>query len=143
MTYQVVVGVDGSPNSAAALRWAIDEAAEHDGEVMAVLAWQLPFVSIPGAFDRDELEQTYQDYLVAAISEIEPSPPVPLASVVAEGEPIEALIEAAKDAHLLVLGTKGRSGYAGLTLGSVSAGCAGNAPCPVVLVRRSTITADS
>lgn len=136
MTYKVVVGVDGSPHSAAALRWAISEAAEHDGEVMAVLAWQMPFVSIPGGFGRDELEQSYKDYLVSTISEVAPSPPVPLVSVIAEGEPTESLIEAAKDAHLLVLGTKGQSRYAGLMLGSVSAACAANAPCAVVLIRR-------
>jgi nucleotide-binding universal stress UspA family protein len=136
MTYKVVVGVDGSPHSAAALRWAIGEAAEHHGEVLAVLAWQMPFVSIPGAFGRDELEQSYKEYLVKTISEAAPSPPVPLTSVVAEGEPIESLIEAAKGAQLLVLGTKGQSRYAGLMLGSVSAACAANAPCPVVLIRR-------
>lgn len=135
MTYKVVAGVDGSPHSAAALRWAISEASEHDGEVLAVLAWQMPFVSIPGGFDRDELEQSYKSYLLRTIREIAPSPPVPLTSVVAEGDPIESLIEAAKDAHLLVVGTKGHSGFAGLMLGSVSAACAANAPCPVVLVR--------
>jgi nucleotide-binding universal stress UspA family protein len=135
VTYRVVVGVDGSPHSAAALRWAVSEAAEHHGEVVALLAWQMPFVSIPGAYDRDELERTYKSYLLQAISEAVPSPSVPLISVVAEGEPIEALIEAAKGANLLVLGIKGRSRYAGLMLGSVSAACAANAPCPVVLLR--------
>jgi nucleotide-binding universal stress UspA family protein len=136
MTYKVVVGVDGSPHSAAAMRWALSEAAEHDGQVMAVLAWQMPFVSIPGAYDRAELEQTYKSYLLQTISEVAPAPPVPLFSVVAEGEPVDALIEAAKDADLLVLGIKGHSRYAGLMLGSVSAACAANAPCPVVLLRR-------
>jgi len=58
MTYRVVVGVDGSPHGDAALRWALEEADKHDGgEVTAVYAWQVPFVSIPGAFDRDELEK--------------------------------------------------------------------------------------
>lgn len=136
MTYRVVVGVDGSPHSAAALRWAISEAAGHHGEVVAVLAWQMPFVSIPGAYDRAEMEQSYKDYLLQAISDAVPSPSVPLISVVAEGEPIESLIEAAKGADLLVLGIKGHSRYAGLMLGSVSAACAANAPCPVVLLRR-------
>jgi nucleotide-binding universal stress UspA family protein len=139
MTYKVVVGVDGSPHSEAALRWAVSEAAEHGGEVLAVLAWQMPFVSIPGGFGREELEQSYKDYLVHAVREAAPSPAVPLTSVVAEGEPIESLIEAAKDAHLLVLGTKGHSRYAGLMLGSVSAACAANAPCPVVLIRRDVV----
>jgi nucleotide-binding universal stress UspA family protein len=135
MTYQVVVGVDGSAHSGAALRWAISQAAGHGGEVLAVLAWQMPFVSIPGAFSRDELERSYKDYLVNAVREAAPSPAVPLTSVVAEGDPVESLIEAARDAQLLVLGTKGQSRYSGLMLGSVSAACAANAPCPVVLIR--------
>lgn len=137
MTYRLVVGIDGSPHAAAALRWAIKEAAEHgDAEVNAVLAWQEPFVSNPGAFDRAELEQGYKAFLVNTINDIAPSPPVPLVSLVAEGDPIESLIEAAKGADLLVLGSKGRSTFGGMMLGSVSAACAAYSPCPVVLVRQ-------
>ncbi len=140
MTYRLVVGIDGSPHSAAALRWAISDAVQHhDAAVTAVLAWQVPFVSIPGAFDRDELEQGYQALVVKTISETVPSPPVPLTSLVAEGDTIESLIEAAKGADLLVLGVKGRSTFRGLLLGSVAAACAASSPCPVVLVRQSDL----
>jgi nucleotide-binding universal stress UspA family protein len=136
VTYRLVVGIDGSPHAAAALRWATSEAAKHhDGEVTAVLAWQVPFVSIPGAFDRDELEQGYKAFLVNAINETLPSPPVPLTRLVAEGDAVESLIRAAKGADLLVLGVKGRSAFRGLMLGSVASACAANGPCPVVLVR--------
>jgi nucleotide-binding universal stress UspA family protein len=140
MTYKVIVGVDGSPHSAAALRWALADAAEHAGEVTAVLAWQLPFLSIPGAFDRGELEQTYKEFLLKTVAEIAPAPQVPVLTLVAEGDPIEALITAAKDADLLVLGTRGRSPFAGLLLGSVSQACAAHASCPVVLVKRDSVT---
>jgi nucleotide-binding universal stress UspA family protein len=135
MTFRAVVGVDGSPHSAPALRWAIAEARQHGGEVTAVLAWQPPFVAIPGAIELDELEQSYKDYLVNTVTEIVPSPPVPLVTMVAQGDAIESLIEAAKEADILVLGTRGRSRFAGLMLGSVSQACAANSPCPVVLVR--------
>lgn len=135
MTFRAVVGVDGSPHSAAALRWAIAEATKHSGAVTAVLAWQPPFLTIPGAIELDELEQTYKDYLVKTVSEVVPSPPVPLVTMVAQGDAIESLIEAAKGADMLVLGTRGRSRFAGLMLGSVSQACAANSPCPVVLVR--------
>jgi nucleotide-binding universal stress UspA family protein len=133
MTYRAVVGVDGSPHSAAALRWALDEAAEHSGEVTAVLAWQPPFVAMPGAIELDELEQAYKEYLVSTVSEIAPSPPVPLVTLVARGDAVESLIQAAKGADVLVLGTRGRSHF--VVLGSVSQACAANSPCPVVLVR--------
>jgi nucleotide-binding universal stress UspA family protein len=136
MTFRAVVGVDGSPHSAAALRWALAEAAVHAGEATAVLAWQPPFLTIPGAIAIEELEQTYKDYLVKTVDEIAPSPPVPLVSLVAQGDPIESLIEAAKGADILVLGTRGRSRFAGLMLGSVSQACAAASPCPVVLVRQ-------
>jgi len=136
MTYRIVVGVDGSPYSEAALRWALDEAADRGGSVSAVFCWQIPFLSMPGAFDREELEQTYKNYVNEIVSAIAPSPKVPLATLVAEGDPAESLITAAKEAELLVVGTRGRSPFAGLVLGSVSQRCAAAAPCPVVLVKQ-------
>ena len=61
MTYRLVVGVDGSKHGNAALRWAVEEAKAHDGEIVAVVApGQLPFVGVPGAFDRDEMEKVWQ-----------------------------------------------------------------------------------
>ncbi len=137
MSYRVVVGVDGSPHSAAALRWSLDEAAAHSGEVTAVLAWQVPFLSNPAAYDKAELERTYQEFLIKTVSEIAPSPAVPLQTLVAEGDPTESLIAASKHAQLLVLGSRGRSPFAGLMLGSVSQACAAHAACPVVVVKRT------
>jgi nucleotide-binding universal stress UspA family protein len=137
VAYQIVVGVDGSPHSNAALRWSVDQAVGRAGTVTAVFAWQVPFVSIPGAFDRAELEEAYRAFLVTTVSEVEPAPRVPLATVLAEGDPTQALVQAAGTADLLVLGIRGRSPAAGLLLGSVSQACAASASCPVVLVKRS------
>ena len=137
MSYKIVVGVDGSPHSTAALRWSLDQAASRAGEVTALFSWQLPFLSMPGAFDRDELEHAYRDFLVKTVSEVAPSPQVPLATVIAEGDAAQCLIIASKDADLLVLGIRGRSPVAGLMLGSVSQVCAASASCPVVLVKRT------
>jgi nucleotide-binding universal stress UspA family protein len=137
MSYRIVVGVDGSPHSNAALRWSVDQATGRSGHVTAVFAWQVPFVSIPGAFDRAELEEGYRAFLIKTVSEVVPAPPVPLAPVLAEGDPTEALVRAAAGADLLVLGIRGRSPAAGLLLGSVSQACAASASCPVVLVKRS------
>jgi hypothetical protein len=82
VSYQIVVGVDGSPHSIAALRWSLDQAGSRGGSVRAVLAWQVPFVSIPGAFDRAELEQGYREFLIRTVSErrawsLPPRPPPP------------------------------------------------------------------
>ena len=91
MTYRIVVGVDGSPHSDAAVRWAIEEAEARHGEVTAVFAWQLPFLSFPGAFDRDELEQASKEFIVDNVSRIVKTPPVPLTTLVAEGDPAASL----------------------------------------------------
>jgi nucleotide-binding universal stress UspA family protein len=135
MTYLVVVGVDGSPHGDAALRWALEQAQGRGGEVTAVYSWQVPFVSIPGAFDRGELEKAAKEFLIDKLSSIAPSPAVPLRPLVAEGDPAESLIAAAEGADILVVGTRGRSPFAGLVLGSVSQRCAAAASCPVLLVK--------
>jgi nucleotide-binding universal stress UspA family protein len=135
MTYQIVVGVDGSKHSRAALLWSLAQAQGRSGRVTALFAWQVPFLSFPGAFDREELEKTAKDFLVETVSEIVPTPAVPLRTIVAEGDPTESLVEASKQADLLVLGIRGRSPFTGLLLGSVSQGAAATAHCPVVLVK--------
>ena len=137
MSYRIVVGVDGSEHSNTALRWALREAECHSGTVTAMLAWQVPFLSFPGAFDREELEKAYKAFLIETVSAVAPKPAVPLETLVAEGDPTEAMVEASKDADLLVLGIRGRSPFAGLLLGSVSQGAAATAHCPVVLVKVS------
>jgi len=135
MTYRIVAGVDGSRHGNAALRWALDEAAARHGQVTAVFSWQFPFLSIPGAFDREELEQAAKEFLIETVSAVAPAPVVPVHTLVAEGDPAESLIAAAAEADLLVVGIRGRSPFAGLLLGSVSQRCAAGAPCPTVLVK--------
>jgi nucleotide-binding universal stress UspA family protein len=137
MTYRIVVGVDGSAHSNAALEWALAEAESRSGEITALFSWQVPFLGFPGAFDKGELEETAKKFLNETVSSVAPSPAVPLRPVVAEGDPTESLVTASKDAELLVLGIRGRSPFTQLLLGSVSQGCAAAAHCPVVLVKRS------
>jgi nucleotide-binding universal stress UspA family protein len=138
MGYRILVGVDGSEHSKAALRWALAEAHQHSGEVTALFSWQMPFLSFPGAYDRDEMEKAAKELLLGIITEVAPAPAVPVRAVAAEGEPTESLTVAAQDADLLVLGTRGRSRFAGLLLGAVSQGAAATAPCPVVLVKETS-----
>ena len=146
MTYRIVVGVDGSRHGNAALRWALDDAEARCGEVTAVFSWQMPFLSIPGVYDREELEKAGKDFLIEIVSAVVPAPKVPLRTLVAEGDPAASLIAASEQADLLVVGTRGRSPFAGLLLGAVSQRCAAGASCPVVLVKlhgeQATATGD-
>jgi nucleotide-binding universal stress UspA family protein len=123
----IIVGIDGSDDSINAYRWAIDEARRRDAELTALFAWELPMVGIPGAFDRDELEGMAKKFLNG----------VHITRVVAQGDPSASLLEACKrtDAEMLVLGSRGRGGFAGLLLGSVGQECASHAPCPVLICK--------
>jgi nucleotide-binding universal stress UspA family protein len=136
MTYRIVVGVDGSEHGNAALRWALDEALVHEAEIVAVFAWQMPFIGIPGAFDREEMERMCKRFVEEAVAAIVPEPRVPITRLVAEGDVSASLIAAAKAADMLVLGSRGRGGFTGLKLGSVSQECAQHASCPVVIIKQ-------
>jgi len=135
VTYRIVVGVDGSAHSEAALKWALKEAEVRRGELTAVFAWEVPFLGFPGAFDREELEKSGKEFLIETVSRVAPTPAVPLITLVAEGDPAASLIKASENADLLVVGTRGRSPWAGLLLGSVSQRCAAGAACPVLLIK--------
>lgn len=137
---KIVVGVDGSDHSTAALRWAVGHAERTGSSLEAVFAWQLPMIGIPGAFDRGEMEAAAKDFLVETVSAAVPSPPIPLELTVAEGDPTTSLVAAARGADMLVVGTRGRTPFKGLLLGSVSQGCASTAACPVVVVKLNGAT---
>jgi nucleotide-binding universal stress UspA family protein len=68
--------------------------------------------------------------------------PVPLTHTAREGGTARTLIEESRDAYLLVLGSRGHGGFAGLLLGSVSAACAEHAPCPVLIMHGNSATAN-
>ena len=75
MTYRIVVGVDGSPHSEAALRWALDVAEARRGELTAVLSWQFPFVSIPAPSTAESWSRRTKEYLVEMVSAVAPISP--------------------------------------------------------------------
>src|ERR1039458_10129635 len=97
MTFRLVVGVDGSEHGNAALRWAVEEAQVHEGEILAVFAWQMPFIGIPGAFDRDEMEKVCKSFINEAVATAVPGARVPITKLVAQGDVSAALMEAARD----------------------------------------------
>lgn len=134
---RIVVGVDGSPSSAQALRWAIGQAALTGSVVEAVCAWQYP-VSYGWAVtmedtDMESLARETLEKSIAAARDAGES--VEVRPLVVEQNAARALLDAAEGADLLVVGSRGHGGFAGLLLGSVSQHCVHHAPCPVVVVR--------
>ncbi len=138
----IVVGVDGSECSLAALRWAIGEARLRAARVVAVNAWSVPHVSTASEarrlidVDFEPLRADALELLDTAIDEtLAGANGVVVEPVVVEGPAAEALIAAAEGASLLVVGCRGRGSLRGLLLGSVSQECAHRSPCPTVVVR--------
>jgi nucleotide-binding universal stress UspA family protein len=138
----IVVGVDGSPGSRAALRWAVAEAALRDVDVDAIITWQSPTYAYTGVAVMPpvvELADAARGALDEAVTaERGQMPPehaaVTVNQIVAEGPTASILIERSRDADLLVVGSRGYGGFRGLLLGSVSHQCASHAHCPVVVV---------
>ncbi|MGV9911054.1 universal stress protein [Streptomyces tendae] len=142
-TVRVVVGVDGSPSSYAALRWADRYARSVGGVVEAIHVWDTPSaVGFTGpAIDPDfDLEQARERFATELDVIFAKERPPGLREVIVEGDPSETLIRASQGAELLVVGRRGRGAFARAMLGSVSQRCAQHAACPVVVVRQETET---
>jgi nucleotide-binding universal stress UspA family protein len=141
---RIVVGVDGSGGAAAALRWALGEARLRDASVEALCVWHFPIpVGLPYAdaqvMASVDLETAARSTLAVEVDKATADDDLPPAveQRVIFGNAAEQLLEAAKGADLLVVGSRGRGGFAGLLLGSVSRACAEHASCPVVIVPHS------
>jgi nucleotide-binding universal stress UspA family protein len=134
---RVVVGIDGSGASRIALRWALNEARLHGAALDVVYVWHhLEADYLSGVKVRAELASAADELLAKVLvdeglrsSDVEVNP------VAVEGPPTTMLLETARGADLLVLGARGRDGFAGMLLGSVAQHAAGRATCPVAVVR--------
>lgn len=140
---KIVVGVDGSEHARAALDWAIGEARLRAAPLVVASAWHVPLAaygapgfapavtpSLPESI-RLEAERVARESAQQAreggVDRVE--------EVVREGQAADVLTQAAADAELLVVGSRGHGGFAGLLLGSVGHQCTHHSPCPVVIVR--------
>lgn len=139
--HTIVVGVDGSDNARAALEWAFGEARLRKANLHVVTVWTYPYViATPGAgaaaATLSELEDSAKATLSESIQAVVGAgdPDVRVTTAVTEGPVTRTLLDAAKGADLLVVGSRGRGGFAGLLLGSVSQSVSHHAPCPVVIV---------
>jgi nucleotide-binding universal stress UspA family protein len=138
---RVVVGVDGTPRTVAALRWAATEALRRDAEVYAVHAWgdavrpasYAPVVADSGP---DECARRAAARLAdSVLAAFGGAPPVPIHQVVDARAPVPALLDHGREADLLVVATRvggGTSGGSGP--GSTAMSCLRHAPCPVVVL---------
>jgi nucleotide-binding universal stress UspA family protein len=143
---RIVAGVDGSPSSLAALRWAARQAGLTGGTVEAVIAWQYPAavtgygwvpIAVVESVDYGEIAQKV---VAEAISNVDTAGgDVRISARVRQGCAAQVLIDAAAGADLLVVGSRGHGGFSGALLGSVSSHCVHHAPCPVVVVRDRTV----
>lgn len=141
-TPRIVAGVDGSPASLAALRWAVQQAEGTGGIVDAVIAWQIP-TTLTGygwspltIAECSEFVETATKTVHEAVSDVTGPQGNPRAHTqVVEGNPAQVLMDASEGADLLVLGTRGHGWFTETLLGSVSQDFVHQAHCPVVVMR--------
>lgn len=136
---RIVVGVDGSPESRRALHWAAQEAKLRGAHLSVIHAFTLPHLGIvEQELATDVLvliEREAQDLVENEVDELgETTAGLEVSRAAAEGTPAQILLDAAEEADLLVVGSRGRGGFGALLLGSVSQQCAHHAKCPVVIV---------
>jgi nucleotide-binding universal stress UspA family protein len=136
---RIVVGIDGSENSRAALDFAIGEGELRGAVVQAVMAWHRPYtgdtwtVAVP--VDIQGMEDSYRAELESIVAGADTGGLAkPVEVVVVESSPAQALLGCSEGADLLVVGSRGHGGFVGLLLGSVGNQVASHAPCPVVIV---------
>lgn len=154
-TGRIVVGIDGSHGSAAALRWALEEARLRGVEVHAVMAWQQPAAigaSSGTTYSLGVDPSSATQLVLAAVVEAEierlratrgEECSVVITCETLEGNAAATLIRAASGASLLVVGTRGHGGFVGAMLGSVSHHVVAHAQCPVVVVTNPSRTHDA
>lgn len=135
-SHRVVVGVDGSPSSRQALRWAAAQAALTGAELHAVTTWHLPAsYDWDGAIDSIDWSGGARRTLESAISDaLSEEDAARVVRHLVEGHPARMLVRQAADADLLVIGSRGHGGLAGILVGSVGLHLLAHATCPVVVV---------
>ena len=141
---RIVVGVEGSGYARAALIWALEEAHHRDAVIEVVTCYSPTYVPaapdlgyVPlDSFDlAAEVEKMQGEVIESAVEASDFGDEVEVRRVLQKGRPADTLMTAAEGATMLVVGNRGRGGFAGLRLGSVSQAIAHHSPCPLVIVR--------
>ena len=144
---EIVVGVDGSEESRAALAWAVEEGRLRQAPVLAIHAWEVPMVPAPTGLvppsvevvgDLTELREDAASLVETMVREIAgDDTDVEIRPLTVEDKPVNALLDAAErnDAQMIVVGSRGHGGFVSLLIGSTSDQVARHATCPVVIHR--------
>jgi nucleotide-binding universal stress UspA family protein len=138
---RIVVGIDGSQGARRALEWAVAEAKLRDAHVVVIHAWLEPAavavgsVVTAGGVEPEVFEDAAWRIVTDLLAEVDTTGlPQGIETHVVAGGPARALLDAAKDADLIVVGSRGLGGFSGLLLGSVSQQVAHHATSPVVII---------
>jgi nucleotide-binding universal stress UspA family protein len=137
----IVVGVDGSHHAESALAFAAEEAALRKARLIVVCAWDMPMslVQPMGSYAPEVFEglaESSAEIVKAAVAQVAVLQPlVACEGKTVEGHPAEVLVQEAERADMIVVGSRGRGGFANLLLGSVTQQVVHHASCPVVVVR--------
>jgi nucleotide-binding universal stress UspA family protein len=140
MSAHVVVGFDGSASARSAVRYAAREAVRSSSDLWIVHAfgWQVLLPPFHAPYDEHDPgpRATALDLLAHTAREVQDDHPhLSVSTRLVDGSPGPVLVDATRDARLLVVGHRGLGGFVGLLVGSVAAHAAGHADCPVVVVR--------
>lgn len=135
---RIVVGVDGSGPSRAALRWATRQGRLTGAPVVAATAWEYPVLSVGEVLlPPHDPESIAARMLGDTVSAAVPDSPVEIRQQVVGGHPAQVLLDLARGAQLLVVGSRGLGTLSAALVGSVAMACIQHANCPVVVVRRA------
>ena len=137
--HRIVVGVDGSVASKAALEWAVRQAGLTGAAVDAVIAWEFPAITgYPVQVSDVDWEDLARQIITDAIAEARAAAgQVQVRSKVMKGNAAQVLLDESAGAELLVVGSRGHGGFTEALLGSVGQHCVHHAKCPVVVIRDS------
>lgn len=133
----IVVGIDGSEESIAALKWAVEDADRRKTNVVGIMGFEVPWTIM---FAGSYTESDYHNDALAAFEQIREDikaqfPNVDLELKLVQRKPGLALVEASEDADLLVVGSHGYGIMPGIQIGSVATYCVSHAKCPVLVHR--------
>lgn len=134
----IVVGVDGSPGSYSAARWAAREARLRGDRLVLAHGWYVPATlgladAVGPVVDWSFVEQGAREVVEKVRRSID-GDGIEIEELLVQDHPVPALLSAAEGADLLVVGTRGLGGFSGMLMGSVSQGVLHHADCPVTVV---------
>ena len=141
-TNEIVVAVDGSDASSAAVAWAANAATKRNAPLKLVTAYTMPqFMYADGMIPPQELYDQLEEEAMAKINEARElvrsfDENIEVSYYIAESTPIDLLLQLSEEADIVVMGSRGLGGLSGLVLGSVSSAVVSHASSPVVVVRK-------